>query len=258
MASSSCIVTLFMFLSGIDRFAAGLDLAGQDRGDLVVAERAPLALLDEIDGVLGHPQDIAAQRVTGPHRGGDVGLDPISKGHRNGYLGRAGQLGLTQRIVAASADGDPVALGRARRCASGWRWLRSGPVSARAGPAPGPGRSAGLRPGVLLALRFLALALHAGLLVVLASASLCQNAALLDLLVEASQGTLEGLVFAYADFSQSGITSHRQVSCHTATRMPGSERDARSVSTNHTTCGRAALRPAKFTRSVGSPQSRAP
>src|SRR5665647_1768109 len=54
-----------------------------------------------------------------------------------------------------------------------------------------------LGAGSLLALRFLALALDAGLLVVLASASLRQNAALLDLLVEASQGTLEGLVFAY-------------------------------------------------------------
>ena len=67
-----------------------------------------------------------------------------------------------------------------------------------------------LRAGGLLALRFLALALDAGLLVVLASASLREDAALLDLLVEASQGTLEGLVFAYADFSQSEITSHRR------------------------------------------------
>src|SRR5262245_39436632 len=66
-----------------------------------------------------------------------------------------------------------------------------------------------LRAGGLLALRFLALALDAGLLIVLASASLGQNAALLDLLVEAPQGTLEGLVFSYADFSQSGIASRR-------------------------------------------------
>src|SRR5688500_14881849 len=61
-------------------------------------------------------------------------------------------------------------------------------------------RSLGARG--LLALRFLALALDAGLLVVLASASLSEDAALLDLLVEASQSALEGLVFAYADFSQ--------------------------------------------------------
>src|SRR4051794_17031236 len=67
-----------------------------------------------------------------------------------------------------------------------------------------------LGAGSLLALRFLALALDAGLLVVLASASLRQNATLLDLLVEASQRTLEGLVFAYADFSQSGIPSRRR------------------------------------------------
>ncbi|HUG26623.1 MAG TPA: hypothetical protein VMN83_29395, partial [Albitalea sp.] len=56
---------------------------------------------------------------------------------------------------------------------------------------------------------------------VLASASLGENAALLDLLVEASQGTLEGLVFAYADFSQSGITSHRHVSAHHLHRRRG-------------------------------------
>src|SRR3954451_3550662 len=73
----------------------------------------------------------------------------------------------------------------------------------------------------LLALRFLALALDAGLLVVLASASLRQNAALLDLLIEASQRTLEGLVFAYADFSQSGITSHRHDSGPHQAREPG-------------------------------------
>src|SRR6186997_192555 len=61
--------------------------------------------------------------------------------------------------------------------------------------------------GGLLALRFLALALHARLLVVLTSASLGEDAALLDLLVEASQRALEGLVFAYADFRQTRITS---------------------------------------------------
>ena len=75
----------------------------------------------------------------------------------------------------------------------------------------------------LLALRFLALALHAGLLIVLASASLGEDAALLDLLIEASQGTLEGLVFAYADFSQSGITSHRHVAALHHASAPGSD-----------------------------------
>src|SRR6476469_4997600 len=68
-------------------------------------------------------------------------------------------------------------------------------------------RSAGLRTGVLLALGFLALALHGGLLVVLASASLCEDAALLDLLVEAAQGALERLVLSHSDFSQSVFTS---------------------------------------------------
>src|SRR5262245_8679188 len=78
----------------------------------------------------------------------------------------------------------------------------------RDGPDPRhstrPGRSvSALRgSGGLLALRFLALALHAGLLVVLAPASLGEDAALLDLLVEAAQRTLEGLVFTHSDFCQ--------------------------------------------------------
>ena len=86
-----------------------------------------------------------------------------------------------------------------------------------------------LGAGRLLALRFLALALDAGLLVVLASASLREDAALLNLLVEASQGTLEGLVFAYADFSQSGITSHRRKIGHHLHRCRGSDGGARDV-----------------------------
>src|SRR5262249_45431040 len=68
-------------------------------------------------------------------------------------------------------------------------------------------RSAGLRSGVLLALRFLALPLHAGLLVVLASTSLREDPALLDLLVEAAQGAFERLVLTHSDFSQSVFTS---------------------------------------------------
>src|SRR5204863_1707434 len=67
--------------------------------------------------------------------------------------------------------------------------------------------SAGLRPGVLLALRFLALALHARLLVMLASASLGEDAGLLDLLVEAAQGAFERLVLTHSDFCQSRFTS---------------------------------------------------
>src|SRR5918911_3576563 len=64
-----------------------------------------------------------------------------------------------------------------------------------------------LRPGVLLALRFLALPLHARLLVVLASASLGEDAALLDLLVEAAEGAFERLVLTHSDFGQSRFTS---------------------------------------------------
>jgi hypothetical protein len=56
----------------------------------------------------------------------------------------------------------------------------------------------------LLALRFLALALHARLLIVLTATGLGQNAALLNLFVETAQGTLEAFVFTHTDFCQSG------------------------------------------------------
>src|SRR5262245_7881577 len=69
-------------------------------------------------------------------------------------------------------------------------------------------RASGLRrAGGLLALGFLALALHARLLVVLASASLGEDAALLDLPVEAAQGAFERLVLTHSDFCQSRFTS---------------------------------------------------
>ena len=67
------------------------------------------------------------------------------------------------------------------------------------------GRSALRRPCVLLALRFLALPLHARLFVVLASASLGEDAGLLDLLVEAAEGAFERLVLTNSNFCQSGI-----------------------------------------------------
>jgi hypothetical protein len=89
--------------------------------------------------------------------------------------------------------------------AGGSRWLMCPCASAGGHASDGPrpsGRSALRRSGVLLALGFLALALHAGLLVVLATASLGEDARLLDLLVEAAQGALERLVLAYSDFCQ--------------------------------------------------------
>src|SRR4051794_13486893 len=61
--------------------------------------------------------------------------------------------------------------------------------------------------GVLLALRFLALPLHARLLVVLATASLGEDPALLDLLVEAAEGAFERLVLTHSDFGQSRFPS---------------------------------------------------
>src|SRR5206468_10012223 len=85
------------------------------------------------------------------------------------------------------------------------------PVACSApGRVDGSFGSAGLRSGVLLALGFLALALHARLLVVLAPASLGEDAALLDLLVEAAQGAFERLVLTHSDFCQSRFTSPGQ------------------------------------------------
>src|SRR5215208_4274399 len=77
------------------------------------------------------------------------------------------------------------------------------------GRSPGrrPNRLAQLLSGVLLALRFLALPLHARLLVMLASASLGEDSALLDLLVEAAQCAFERLVLTHSDFCQSRFTS---------------------------------------------------
>src|SRR5580765_8071646 len=83
----------------------------------------------------------------------------------------------------------------------------------RALPARSPEiGSADRGSGVLLALRFLALALHARLLVVLASASLGEDAGLLDLLVEAAQGAFERLVLTHSDLCQSRFTSPGQIS----------------------------------------------
>src|SRR4051794_19996934 len=75
----------------------------------------------------------------------------------------------------------------------------------RVGRSRPSARSALRRSRVLLALRFLALPLHARLLVVLAAAGLGEDAGLLDLLVEAAEGALERLVLTYSNFCQSGI-----------------------------------------------------
>src|SRR6266550_2428779 len=63
----------------LDRLTPGLDLPGQDGRVVVLDERPPLAFLEVVGRALGHPQDIAPQRVTRPHRGRNVGLDPITK-----------------------------------------------------------------------------------------------------------------------------------------------------------------------------------
>src|SRR4026208_170426 len=91
-----------------------------------------------------------------------------------------------------------------------WQGVDRVVASGRARPS---GRSALVRPCVLLALRFLALPLHARLLVVLAAASLGEDAGLLDLLVEAAKGALERLVLTHSDFCQSGIHLLGLLSC---------------------------------------------
>ena len=69
-------------LEGLDALAPGLDLPGQDRRELVLRVGASIALLGVVDRVLGHPEGVAAQRVTRPHRGGHLGVEPISERHR--------------------------------------------------------------------------------------------------------------------------------------------------------------------------------
>ena len=107
---------------------------------------------------------------------------------------------------------------------------------------------------VLLALRFLALPLHARLLVVLAPASLGEDAALLDLLVEAAQGALERLVLTHSDFCQSGFTSSgRGLAPASRTRCPtaqgASRRACASVSRQ------PAGRPPECTRALSGGQT---
>ncbi|MEJ7695998.1 MAG: hypothetical protein WKF78_05060 [Candidatus Limnocylindrales bacterium] len=73
---------------GLDRLPAGLDLAGQHTQEFVIREWLLVALLQVVRRARGHAQDIAAQRITAAHRGGDVGLELFSKGHRS-WLPRA-------------------------------------------------------------------------------------------------------------------------------------------------------------------------
>src|SRR6185369_17314953 len=97
----------------------------------------------------------------------------------------------------------------------------------RVGRSRPSARSALRRSRVLLALRFLALPLHARLLVVLATAGLGEDATLLDLLVEAAQGALERLVLTHSDFSQSVFTSS---GLSLASCVPARGRPARMLS----------------------------
>ena len=170
----------------LDRLAAGLDLAGQDGQELVVGERLA-GCASRRCRRRSSPCAATSRRSASP---------PRMAAAMSVWMRSRRDTGLAPR-----AEGQP---------SSGW------PAGARGGAGLVVGlhaRSADLRSGVLLALRFLALALHGGLLVVLASASLGEDAALLDLLVEATQGAFERLVLTHSDFCQSGSPPQAWVSC---------------------------------------------
>src|SRR5439155_3180375 len=73
----------------LDGLAARLDLAAQHLEELVVRQRLALPLLEVVGGTRRHSEDIAAQRVTRPHGGGQLRLDPLLEGHRGWLLGWA-------------------------------------------------------------------------------------------------------------------------------------------------------------------------
>ena len=180
----------------LDRLAAGLDLAASGRPGTRRRSGAALPLLDVVGGA-GRPSagrhDAARRRPAWRWR---CRSGAILKGHRFWHLGRGGP--------------------------PRTRWAAGGPAGIRLDVRPGWARSADLRSGVLLALGFLALALHRRLLVVLASASLGEDAALLDLLVEATQGAFERLVLTHSDFCQSRFTSPGLGSSWLASRLAAS------------------------------------
>src|ERR1700704_6865264 len=120
-----------------------------------------------------------------------------------------------RRTSRRSASPDRIAA-----VVSVWRrafWVTGSGTSGGDSIEPPPGLVAKcdlalLRAGGLLALGFLALALHARLLVMLAAACLGEDPALLDLLVESAERALEGLVLTHSDFCQSRFTSRGLVS----------------------------------------------
>ena len=99
----------------LDRFAAGLDLAAQDREKLVVGEWLALLLLDVVGRTRDHPQDIATQPITAAHSDGDIGLDAILKGHRSGTSGgRATAVTVGRRLARGDAGTERSGAGPAQ------------------------------------------------------------------------------------------------------------------------------------------------
>ena len=70
---------------------------------LVVGERLAALLLEVVGRVLDHPQGVAAQHVTRPHRGGRLGLESFLEGHRLcWHLGRVARCGARSRPSSAT------------------------------------------------------------------------------------------------------------------------------------------------------------
>src|SRR3954451_18956651 len=112
-----------------------------------------------------------------------------------------------RRTSRRSASPDRIAAvvsscSRSRRVTGWLLGCHDGAVSTAAVPARAGALALALSC-VLLALRFLPLALHRRLLVVLTTTSLGEDPALLDLLVEATKGAFERLVLTHSDFGQS-------------------------------------------------------
>src|SRR5579862_91297 len=79
---------------GLDRLAPSLDLARDDRQQLVLGQRLAALLLEVVGRILDHPEGVAAQRITRPHCGGRLGLEAFLEGHRLcWHLGRVARCG---------------------------------------------------------------------------------------------------------------------------------------------------------------------
>src|SRR5439155_14049534 len=68
----------------LDGLAPRLHLAREHADELVVGQGLLVALLQVVRGALGEPERVASQRVTRPHRGGQLLVEALLEGHRSG------------------------------------------------------------------------------------------------------------------------------------------------------------------------------